>query len=154
MKVPFFQINYQPTKRVQIDFSDAPAMTKQAPKDECDINRIMAKYEKDGLLDHLNTHQGDYGDFVDFNDYHSSLNAIHAAQNAFMSIPPAIRAKFNNDAAQFLEFTQDPKNLDQMVDLGLARRPVKASPDAEPPKPGVSPPENPLPAAADASSAA
>lgn len=123
------KVNYQPTRRYQIDFTDSKLMTKQSPKAECDINNIMKKFEKDGILDHFNAHQGDYGDYTTFADYHTSLNQVLDAETMFLSIPSKIRARFDNDAAKFLAFAQDPENLDQMVELGLAKQPVKASPD-------------------------
>lgn len=139
------QINYRPTKRVQLHFTE-PTMAKQSFKDECDINHIMAHFEKSGLIDHFNTHQGDYGDFAGVEDYHSSLLRIHAAEAAFMTIPSKIRAQFDNDASKFLAFAQDPNNYDALVDLGLAeRQPVEGSPDPETTPlpvigPGITPP--------------
>lgn len=103
------------------------SLTKQSFRDECNVNNIMAKFEKTGLLDHLNTHQGDYGNFIGFDDYHSSMNQVREADEAFLTIPAAIRARFNNSSSEFLKFAQDPDNHDQMVDLGLAI--------AKPPKP-------------------
>ena len=39
-----------------------PSLTKQSFKDECNINNIMSKYMKDGLIGHVNKHQGRYDD--------------------------------------------------------------------------------------------
>jgi len=121
-----FQKNYQPTERVQLTFPDS-TMTKQSFKDECDINNIMKKYEKNGLIDHLNNTRGEYGDFIGFSDYQTSLNEIKAADEAFATIPAAIRARFNNNPSEFLEFVQDEKNADEMIRLGLANGPDKTA---------------------------
>lgn len=94
--------------------------TKQAFKDEVDINQILRKHEKGLTVEHLNRYQGQYGDFINAGDYHSDLNKIVEAEVAFLSIPAEIRAVFNNDPAQFLEFAQDPDNLDEMRNMGLA----------------------------------
>ncbi len=122
------KIAYQPHDRVQIHFTE-PTMTKQSFADECDVNNIMARFEKTGVLEHLNTHQGDYADFIGVEDYHTSLNRIHEATEAFMTIPANIRAEFDNDPGKFVAFADDPKNLDRMVELGLANKPLTASPD-------------------------
>jgi len=129
-----YQTAYGKHERHQIHFS-APSKAKQSFKDECNINRIMASYEKTGLLNHVNRHQGDYGDFVGYDDYHASLNQIREAQDMFEQIPSAIRAKFSNDPANFLRFVQDPKNSDELVKMGLASEKATDPPTTPPAKP-------------------
>lgn len=111
---------YHPHDRVQIDFEDAPMMTKQSFQKECNINEIMSKFDKTGLLEHLNNHQGDYGNFLGFEDYHTSVNRVIEANEAFMTIPAAVRAKFQNDPAKFMEFAQNEENTDELIEMGLA----------------------------------
>lgn len=101
-----------------------PSMTHQCFTDECDINNIMAKYERTGLLEHVNRHQGQYGEFIDAPSYQEAQNLIIEANNMFMEIPAAVRAKFENSPAKFLEFVQDPNNLPEMYELGLAIKPA------------------------------
>lgn len=127
---------YEPRERVQLVNKD-PSLTKQSMKDECDINKILTKWEKTGVLNHLNTFQGDYGDYLEVQDYHTSLNQVKAAQEAFMSLPAQVRHKFENDPANFLQFVGDPANLDEMVELGLAR------PKKDPNDPNVTATVNP-----------
>lgn len=99
-----------------------PSLTKQAMGKDTDINNIMAKYRKTGLLDHLNQHHGIYGDFMDVTDYHTAQNAMIEANNAFSSLPADLRKKFDNDAGKFLDFVHDEANTDEMVEMGLAHR--------------------------------
>jgi phage internal scaffolding protein len=102
----------------------------------------MRKYEKTGMIDHLNTHQGDYRNFIEAPDYHTSMNLIREAGEAFMTIPAGIRAKFANDPAQFLAFVQNPDNHDQMVEMGFAKaRPLAEKAPPEPEKPSGPPKE-------------
>lgn len=110
---------FNPHDRVTAD-PVGKSRTKQAFKDEVDINEILRKHEKGLLTDHLNEHQGQYGDFIIAGDFHSHMNLIKEAENAFMTIPAEIRAKFNNDPAEFLAFAQDPEKLDEMRKMGLA----------------------------------
>ncbi len=125
---------YGPAPRVRKHFP-LPSLAKQSFRDECDINWIMARFEKTGLVNHLNTHQGNYGSFIGFEDYHTSMNQILAAETSFMTLPARVRAKFENDAAEFLRFAQDPKNLPEMVEMGLAhKRPSEAVEEAPPPQ--------------------
>lgn len=106
-------------ERVQM-IPEGESLTKEAFAKECDINQIMRQYQKNGLLNHLNTHQGNYGDFLNFEDYHSSLNKILAAKDAFNTIPAQIRAKFDNDPSAFMTFAQDKENYEELVKMGLA----------------------------------
>ena len=111
-------------KRVRKSFHTTGAsLTKQAEKDDTDINLILKKYNRTGLMPHVNMLQGMYGDFSTANDYHASLNAVQRAQDAFMALPATIRSRFDNDPAAFLEFMSDDKNLDEAYSLGLAVRP-------------------------------
>jgi phage internal scaffolding protein len=95
----------------------------QSAKDECDINVIMKKYERDGLLEHVNEYEGHYGDFTEVCDYHTALNLVKSADEMFMTLPAYVRKEFDNDAGKFLEFVDDPANLDKMIEMGLAKAP-------------------------------
>ena len=60
-----------------------------------------------------------YGDFTDAMDYHSALNAVIAADAAFMELPASVRARFSNDAGAFVAFCSDPANRAEAEALGL-----------------------------------
>jgi phage internal scaffolding protein len=107
-------------KRVQVYFSDE-SLTHSYFAEDCDINVIMAQYEKSGLIEHVNRYNGSYGDFTDVSDYQSSLNAVLEAQEAFDSLPAKVRSRFSNDPAEFLSFVNDSSNKDEMISLGLLK---------------------------------
>lgn len=135
--------------RVQIFFED-PSLTKQSMKDDCDINNILKKFNKTGQLPDLIKTNPKFGDFADTLDYQESLNLVIHAQTQFEALSAAVRKRFHNDPAEFLEFVQDAKNAEEMVSLGLAsKRPVASSPVAlnnEPKAPeGVPPKESKAP---------
>ena len=121
-------------KRVAQDFS-GPSRTKQSFKDECDINIIMSKFMKTGLVRHLTTSEPRFGDFTQVSDYQTALNAVLEADNAFQTLPASIRARFNNAPAEFLRFVDDPANQSEMVSLGLATAPTASSGAAAPASP-------------------
>lgn len=110
---------YIPHDRVTSDPS-GKSRTKQAFREETDINHILRKAEKGLLLEHVNQHQGQYGDFIDALDYHTALNRISEAKTAFMTIPADVRANFDNDPQKFLAYAQDPDNIEGMREMGLA----------------------------------
>ena len=99
--------------------------TKQSFKKQSDINVIMKKYERTGLITHTKQN-GAYGDFSDVKDYHAALNAIYEANEGFMTLPASLRKRFGNDPAQLIEFLNDANNLEEAVELGLVEKPVKA----------------------------
>lgn len=99
------------------------SMTKQSFKEECDINRLMAKYEKTGVLDHVNKRPPEYGNFVGVVSYQDSLNIVLEAREIFAGLPARIRDRFGNDPAQYLAFIDDPKNKDEAIKLGMIMPP-------------------------------
>ena len=123
--------NYRKHSRVHPIIS-GESRTKQSFKKECDINNIMSKYEKTGIISHCRQHGGEYGDFIAAPDYHTAMTEITRAEEMFMAIPAGVRAKFGNDPAAFLAFAQDPENLEEMREMGLAPVPL---PDVEAPNP-------------------
>lgn len=100
-----------------------PGLTKQAEAQSCDINHIMARWQKTGVLEHVRQAAGNYGDFTSAVDYHNALNQILAAESAFDSLPSSMRDRFRNSPAEFLNFVNDPENADEMVSLGLRMAP-------------------------------
>lgn len=105
--------------RVVLD-TGTESPVQQSMKDETDINVIMAKYRKTGLLEHVNRYQGDYGDFTQAPEsYHDAYNRVLAADEMFLDLPAQIRSEFNNDPGAFLAFAENPANEDRMRELGL-----------------------------------
>lgn len=120
--MPEFITAYGPKIKKSLDFTGTLSMTKQAFKAESDINNVIAKYDKTGLISNVNASVAQYGDFTQVNEYQESLNRVLAAQDAFNSLPSKIREKFANDPGTFFEFATNPKNADAMVELGLAEK--------------------------------
>jgi len=117
-----------------------PSMTKQSFKEECDINNIVRKFEATGIIDHVNqaASRGLYQDLPDGLDLQAGLNMIKQAEEAFMALPAATRAAFDNDPVLFVEAFNNPSEADQemFIKLGLAT-------DKRPPKPPQDPPKDP-----------
>lgn len=109
--------------------------TNQSSKDETDINVIVRRFGITGVMPQ-SLKLPTYGDFTDVVDFQTAQNAVIAAREAFMSIPADVRNKFDNDPQQFLEFVNDPNNLEEMYKLGLAKKPaepVDPAPPVDPP---------------------
>lgn len=96
-----------------------PSLTHQSMAADCDINNIMKRFEKTGMIDHVTNHKGDYGDFPDASDYLTSLLKVKESQEMFDSLPAQIRARFDNEPSNFLDFVDDPANRPEMARMGL-----------------------------------
>lgn len=109
---------------------EGPSMAKQSFKEECDINNILARYARSGIIDHLSQYGGSYGDFTNTpSSYQEAVEIVFRAQEMFASVPAKIRARFGNDPAEFLSFVEDPANIEELRQLGLAK-PAPAAPPA------------------------
>lgn len=95
------------------------SLTKQSFAEEVDINTIVKRFNLTGELP-SGVRVPEYADFEGVFDYHSALNAIAAAHESFDAMPAQVRARFNNEPGAFVDFCNDPDNLDEMVKLGLA----------------------------------
>lgn len=91
---------------------------KQEFKDDADINSIMRKFQKTGVINHSAKYQPVYGETSPLT-YHESMNVIKAADTMFFELPSSLRKKFENSATKFLEFVQDEKNFEEAQELGL-----------------------------------
>lgn len=94
-----------------------PTLAVQSAKDECDINNIINKYLRTGEPPALR--QGVYADISQLGDLRESLEEAQLAQEAFMQLPAAVRRFFDNDPVKLVAFSEDPKNVDKAIELGL-----------------------------------
>lgn len=105
---------------IEFDAELEPSLTQQQFAAECNINNIVENHQKTGLLTHVNKSTPHWGDLGDGVDYQTALNHLLLAEESFMSLDAKIRAQFENDPAQFLDFVSDPANAEKMVEMGLA----------------------------------
>jgi len=114
-----FRTHYKPYKRTGTEIT-GQSKTKQSFKEECDINNILKLYKKTGILPDLIKANPQYGDFSNPVDYQEALNTISHAADQFSNLSAAVRKRFDNDPRIFLEFATNPKNKEEMINLGLA----------------------------------
>ena len=50
------------------------------------------------------------------------MQIVATANSMFQDLPSSIRNQFQNDPGQFLDFVQDPENLEEMREMGLANQ--------------------------------
>ena len=73
-----------------------------------------------GLLRHSIQYQGEYDDIPSIT-YQEALDTVAKGNEMFDSLPPKVRQRFKGDIKQFLDFTQNPDNFQEMSKLGLTK---------------------------------
>ncbi len=87
--------------------------TKQAFKDEADIQKIMARADKAGTISHLQKYEGVYADYSDY-DFQSQTMKLSQGQTIFDDLPAEIRREFHQSAQEFFKYVNDPKNIEDL----------------------------------------
>lgn len=118
---------YEPHVRVRTPVGEV-SMTRQEFKDECDLNVLMARYEKAGANPVMANAVPRYLDLADVPDFQEAMNLVIEAQRAFMSLPAVVRREFDNDPGKFVEFAEREENLPKLREWGLAA--PEKTPDA------------------------
>jgi len=82
-----FRTAYGPKRRdVVIDQTGEQSLTKQSFKDECDINRIMARYQVTGMIDFVQKRVPQFLDCTAI-DFQKSMDIVVQAQEMFSELP-------------------------------------------------------------------
>lgn len=98
---------------------DDPSLTQQQFAAETDINNIVATFLKTGYLPEP-SRMPQYVDYEGVFDYQTAMNVVRLADENFMRMDAATRARFHNSAQEFLDFFADPSNMPEAIRLGLA----------------------------------
>lgn len=98
-------------------------LTQQHFKEAVDINNILAKYRKTGIIEHVKLAKERYGDFTELGEYAVHLDKVAKAQQAFESLPAELRNQFKNSIPGFFEYIQKEENFDQCVQWGIFEKP-------------------------------
>jgi len=104
--------------------------TQQHFKDETDINNILRQFNVTGQLP-TKPMSPRYGDFTGIGDYHGAMNQVIAAEGEFMTLPAQMRAKFNNDPQELIEFLNNPENKEEAMKMGLLNKAEASAPILE-----------------------
>lgn len=132
-------------ERNRVSLVCGPTRTKQSFREQVNINSILARHRRSGMLDHVNGKTPFYGDVSGIADYQEALNVVHRASELFNGMSAAVRRRFDNDPVRMIEFLQDPSNLKEAQELGMVvKPPVVPANGGTPPLGGDTPPaDNP-----------
>lgn len=95
--------------------------TEQHHKNECDVNRIIKKYDKTGVIHHVSKFEAEFGDATG-PDFKSAMDLVVRSQANFDQLPSNIRKRFKNSAGELLAFMDDASNREEAIELGLIDR--------------------------------
>lgn len=111
-------------------------LTKQCYENDCNIEKIMAKFAKTDTISHVAKYQGVYADYSDYN-FAEATHMLTQGREIFDALPGEVRREFNQNPAAFFNHVNDPKNAEK-PNFGLAalarpgnQLPSAASPDAD-----------------------
>lgn len=133
---------YEPYNEPGVDCSNDPGVCDPSQAAELDVNLIIKKAQQSGVLPGVDIKRV-YGDFSDVKSYQESLNIVAQAQEQFMGLDAELRAKLDNDPEKFLAYVADPKNVEEMIKMGLAERAEAPTPQPAAPAPAVANPSAP-----------
>jgi len=94
--------------------------TEQHHKAECDVNNIIKKYDKTGLITHVSRFEAKFGDMRGV-DFKTAMDIVSSAKSEFNKLPSEIRKRFENTPEKLLEFMEKEENRDEAIKLGLIR---------------------------------
>lgn len=98
--------------------------TQQHFKEQCDINKIMTKFKRTGLLPQVQRIPL-YGDFSGVESYQEAVNKIKKVEEVFGTLPAAVRDRFKNDPSELIDFVQNEANRAEAIELGLIEAPAQ-----------------------------
>lgn len=152
-----FEKKHPPYRRTRVSksFDQDEGRTHQSFKDQCDINKIFARFVKTGgNVDHINPGTPMYGDFTHSFDLRDSIERVSRANAAFAALPAAVRDLVNQDPAALLDAIADPEQHEALAEAGFNlghlvpegdvqsdQLPLPGTPEPTPPKPSEAAPE-------------
>lgn len=134
-----------PRRRCAITIT-GESMCQESDAKQADIHNIMRQFERTGVLNHSAQHEGTYGDFMNLPEFTDAQIQIAEAASMFETVPATIRAKHNNNPAQFVDWMMNPDNREAMIEQGFTDThlpPLPANESSSPPSaPAVEPPNS------------
>ena len=128
---PQTRYNQRPAKGL---CSELPSMVRADPSVVTNINDIVSRYQKTGILTSLARSVPEYGDFSAAEDLHTAMNLVLDAEETFGLLPSAVRAAAGNDPITFLNMLATKDGTQTLLEAGLDGPPPRSdgSPQVEP----------------------
>lgn len=102
--------------------NEGPVLTQQQFAQDADINVLVRRFGVEKLAEMRPMDPSTFGDFTEAPDLRTALEVMRKAEDDFMALPPRVRARFQNSAAELWEFLQDEENRAEAEFLGLVEK--------------------------------
>jgi len=109
------------------------SLTKQAHRDDCDVNNIVRRWQQTEVDPRDPKRQGQYLDVSSIPDYADSVLRLNAAYDIFGSLDAKTRKSFNNSLGEFINYANDPNNVDSLVKMGVLQLKEEVAKEGEAP---------------------
>lgn len=104
----------------------------QSFEKEANINVIMARYQRTGLISNVNRKTPFWGDVsMAPQDLMEAQEIISQSMKAFTDLPARLRAMFNNSPIELMRWLEDPANGEEARRWGLLPAEPAESPKLE-----------------------
>lgn len=131
-----FKTRFTVEARPRLNCTEEERRTKSEFAADCDINLIMARYRKTGVLpESSKAAAARYGDFSSVPTFMEMQEKIIAANELFAALPAAVRKQFDNDPGAFLAASESSEGRALMAKLGLGKEQEAPTPSATSPTP-------------------
>ncbi len=122
-------MNYKPGKngaRVKPVLICGPGKTKQSFSERADINHIVARYQRTGMLENVRENPGVFADVSLIEDYPGMIKKLRFAKESFEQLSVSLRNRFHNDPGELIAFVSDDGNRPEAIKLGIIPKPAKS----------------------------
>lgn len=115
-----FYTRFDPPMGSELNQEGQTSKVRQSEKDNCDINKIMERFNRTGQLPQVKQIPPRYGDAIPV-DYATALNIVKESKDSFNQLPAKARQYFGHDPQNFMIALQDtsPENTKKLLELGI-----------------------------------
>lgn len=110
-----FRTAYGPKANPTVDFSKDKGRTIQEQKQGTDINYIMERFTRTGLIEHVRQNEPQFGDFTGI-DFQEMQDQVAKVKQLFDSLPSKVKQQFEHDPQKYLDFIAHQENVQDMKD--------------------------------------
>lgn len=103
------------------DFSKSESMTEQSHLPQTQIKTILGKFDRLGIQAFNTNVMSNPENFRDVTDisFHEAMNVVTRAHSIFQEVPAKIRLDFDNDPEKFVDFLDNPANIEALEEYGF-----------------------------------
>jgi len=105
-----------------------PSLTQQHHLEEVNINKIISRFNKTGVLGDGVVRTPRYADVSLFGDFSQAQQKIAEGRAAFAALPVSVRKLAGNDPMRLWEVLNNPENRIMLEKAGVLKAPEKPEP--------------------------